>query len=162
MATTLDNINLPSNPDLGAAEVGKDFLLFVNTGTVSTPEWQMIGGQRNSGLTRQAETIDVSHKTSGGWSATKAGLRSWSIDCPLCSPCSKVMQGYGANSSGVSLLRPARGWSLAIYTAAGTRISSVNSRSSLPNIRRRYRSLSSFRASTPISLRSWLTSVSTS
>ena len=29
MATTLDNINLPSNPDLGAAEVGKDFLLFV-------------------------------------------------------------------------------------------------------------------------------------
>ena len=42
MATTLDNINLPSNPDLGAAEVGKDFLLFVNTGTVSTPEWQMI------------------------------------------------------------------------------------------------------------------------
>ena len=64
MATTLDNINLPSNPDLGAAEVGKDFLLFVNTGTVSTPEWQMIGGQRNSGLTRQAETIDVSHKTS--------------------------------------------------------------------------------------------------
>ena len=80
MATTLDNINLPSNPDLGAAEVGKDFLLFVNTGTVSTPEWQMIGGQRNSGLTRQAETIDVSHKTSGGWSATKAGLRSWSID----------------------------------------------------------------------------------
>ena len=28
MATTLDNINLPSNPDLGAAEVGKDFLLF--------------------------------------------------------------------------------------------------------------------------------------
>lgn len=80
MATTLDNINLPSNPDIGAAEVGKDFLLYVNTGTVDVPEWQMIGGQRNSGLTRQAETIDVSHKTSGGWSATKAGLRSWSID----------------------------------------------------------------------------------
>ena len=79
MSTTLDNINLPTNPDVSAAEVGKDFLLYINTGTATLPEWQMIGGQRNSGLTRQAETIDVSHKTSGGWSATKAGLRSWSI-----------------------------------------------------------------------------------
>jgi len=79
MATTLENITLPANPDLGAAEVGKDFLLFVNTGTLQVPEWQMVGGQRNSGLTRQADTIDVSHKTSGGWSATKAGLKSWSI-----------------------------------------------------------------------------------
>lgn len=79
MATTLDNISLPANPDLGAAEVGKDFLLFINTGTTLVPEWQMVGGQRNSGLTRQADTIDVSHKTLGGWSATKAGLKSWSI-----------------------------------------------------------------------------------
>ena len=79
MATTLENISLPANPDLGAAEVGKDFLLFVNAGTTMVPEWQMVGGQRNSGLTRQADTIDVSHKTSGGWAATKAGLKSWSI-----------------------------------------------------------------------------------
>lgn len=80
MTTTLENITLPSNPDISAAEVGKDFLLYVNTGTMALPEWQMIGGQRNSGLSRQADSIDVSHKTSGGWSATKAGLRSWSID----------------------------------------------------------------------------------
>ena len=80
MATTLENIKLPVNPDVSAAEVGKDFLLYINTGTVNVPEWIMVGGQRNSGLKRSAESINVAHKTTGGWTATKAGLRSWNID----------------------------------------------------------------------------------
>ena len=71
---------LPTNPSPSNASVGKDFLLSINTGTIEIPTWTLIGGQRNSSLGRQADEIDVSHKTSGGWKSTKAGLRSWSID----------------------------------------------------------------------------------
>lgn len=31
-------------------------------------------------LNRQADEIDASHKTSGGWKSTLPGLRNWSID----------------------------------------------------------------------------------
>ncbi len=73
-------VTLPTNPSQSSATVGKDYLLFVNTGTVAVPVWTLIGGQRGSSLGRTAEEIDVSHKTSGGWTSIKAGLRSWSID----------------------------------------------------------------------------------
>ena len=73
-------ITLPNNPSPSAACVGKDFLLYINTGTVETPNWTLVGGQRNSSLNRSADSVDVSHKTSGGWKSTRAGLRSWSID----------------------------------------------------------------------------------
>ena len=73
-------ITLPTNPSVSSASVGKDFLLSVNTGTVAVPIWTLIGGQRGASLSRSADEIDVSHKTSGGWKSTKAGLRSWGID----------------------------------------------------------------------------------
>lgn len=73
------SVTLPDNPSVSNAEVGKSFMLSVNTGTNDAPVWVLVGGQRNSGINRQADSIDVSHKTSGGWSSTKAGLRSWSI-----------------------------------------------------------------------------------
>lgn len=73
-------ITLPVNPSTSSATVGKDFLLYVNTGTVAIPVWTLIGGQRGASLARSAEEIDVSHKGSGGWGAKKAGLRSWSLD----------------------------------------------------------------------------------
>ena len=73
-------VTLPVNPSVSSASVGKDFLLSVNTGTVAVPVWTLIGGQRGASLSRSADEIDVSHKTSGGWKSVKAGLRSWSID----------------------------------------------------------------------------------
>lgn len=73
-------VTLPANPSTSSATVGKDFLLYVNTGTVAVPVWTLIGGQRGASLSRSAEEIDVSHKGSGGWGAKKAGLRSWSLD----------------------------------------------------------------------------------
>ena len=73
-------ITLPTNPSTSSAEVGKDFLLDINTGTVAVPVWVLVGGQRNSSLGRTAEEIDLSHKGSGGWGSKKPGLRSWSID----------------------------------------------------------------------------------
>ena len=73
-------IDLPVNPSTSDGEVGKDFILKINTGTASVPVWTTIGGQRGASLKRTADEIDVSSKMSGGWKAVKAGLRSWSID----------------------------------------------------------------------------------
>lgn len=73
-------ITLPTNPSVSSATVGKDYLLYINTGTVADPVWTLIGGQKSSDLNRTADSIDVSHKTSGGWKSNKAGLRGWSID----------------------------------------------------------------------------------
>ena len=71
---------LPDNPSTSSATVGKDYLLYVNTGTAEVPVWTLIGGQRGSSLSRSADSIDTSHKTSGGWKSSLAGLRGWSID----------------------------------------------------------------------------------
>lgn len=40
-----------------------------------------IGRQKWASLTREAETIDVTDKTSGGWSESIMGLKSWTIEC---------------------------------------------------------------------------------
>ncbi|WP_044503173.1 phage tail tube protein [Megasphaera massiliensis] len=68
--------------DTGAiATVGKDYLIYLNTGTSeATPTWTLLGGQRSGDLSRKADSIDTSNKTSGGWKSTLAGLREWSID----------------------------------------------------------------------------------
>lgn len=73
-------VTLPENPSQSSATVGKDYLLYVNTGSAELPTWTLIGGQRGSNLGRTADSIDTSHKTSGGWKSSKAGLRGWSID----------------------------------------------------------------------------------
>lgn len=41
----------------------------------------ILGGQTNSTLNRSASTMDVTDKTSGGYTASLAGLLSWSVDC---------------------------------------------------------------------------------
>ena len=73
-------ITLPTNPSTSSATVGKDYLLYINTGTSGSPVWTLIGGQRGASLGRTADEIDVSNKTTSGWKSVKAGLRSWSID----------------------------------------------------------------------------------
>ncbi|WP_337479279.1 phage tail tube protein [Phascolarctobacterium succinatutens] len=63
------------------ATAGKDYLIYLNTGTTeAAPTWTLLGGQRSGDLNREADEIDASHKTSGGWKSTLPGLRSWSID----------------------------------------------------------------------------------
>lgn len=72
--------NLPVNPNISTATVGKDYLLMINTGTFAVPVWTVVGGQRNSKLTEKADSIDVSDKATDGWSSKLAGMKSWSID----------------------------------------------------------------------------------
>lgn len=83
MLTAEEIKKLPTNTDTSVAEAGKDTLLYVegpaasdNTGK---PNWLLVGGQRNAPLKRQADTLDASHKTSGGWGADIPGKKSWSI-----------------------------------------------------------------------------------
>lgn len=40
-----------------------------------------IGGQRNASIEMSAETIDISTKTTGDWTAKMAGAKSWTSDC---------------------------------------------------------------------------------
>lgn len=40
----------------------------------------VLGGQTGATLNREAETIDTTDKTSGGWKSSLAGILSWSID----------------------------------------------------------------------------------
>lgn len=56
---------------------GVDVLLMVEIGG----EKVAIGGQKGASLTRTAEIIDVTDKTSGGWSESIMGLKSWTIEC---------------------------------------------------------------------------------
>lgn len=56
---------------------GVDVLLKVKKGG----SYVAIGGQKACSLSRSASTIDVTDKTSGGWSESIVGIKSWSLDC---------------------------------------------------------------------------------
>ena len=62
------------------ATVGKNYFIYLNTGTADAAEWTKLGGQRGGSLSRKADTIDASHKDSGGWKSTLQGLKEWSIE----------------------------------------------------------------------------------
>lgn len=64
------------------ATVGKNYFIYVNVGTDEdkNAQWVKIGGQRGGSLSRKADTIDASHKDSGGWKTTLQGLKEWSIE----------------------------------------------------------------------------------
>lgn len=78
----MSEYTFPTRTDAtSTATVGKDYLIYLNTGTTeAAPIWTLLGGQRSGDLNREADEIDASHKTSGGWKSTLPGLRSWSID----------------------------------------------------------------------------------
>jgi TP901-1 family phage major tail protein len=62
----------------GKKIAGVDVLLKV---TDSSGVKQIVGGQTNCTLNREANTIDTTDKTSGGYTSIIAGLLSWSVDC---------------------------------------------------------------------------------
>lgn len=78
----MSEYNFPTRTDAtSTATAGKDYLIYLNTGTTeAAPTWTLLGGQRSGDLNREADEIDASHKTSCGWKSTLPGLRSWSID----------------------------------------------------------------------------------
>ena len=73
---------LAPSKDVALATVGKNYLIYINTGTDETTgaEWTLLGGQRSGDLSRKSDSIDASHKGSGGWKTTLPGLKEWSMD----------------------------------------------------------------------------------
>lgn len=61
----------------GQKIAGVDVLLKIAD---ATGQLQIVGGQTGATLNRSAETLDVTDKTSKGWTSSMAGTLSWSID----------------------------------------------------------------------------------
>lgn len=82
MAITAEELkNLPVPTGTVEAQSGKDTLLYIEMpgSTSNSPKWGLVGGQRDCTLDMSADSIDASHKTSGGWATKLQGLKSWSI-----------------------------------------------------------------------------------
>lgn len=62
----------------GTAKTSVDVLVSIKH--PDTDEKIIIGGQRGATLNQERAAIDATHKLNYGWSSTKAGQGSWSID----------------------------------------------------------------------------------
>lgn len=58
---------------------GLNIYLKINTGTVGSPSWSKIGGQKDATFDRGAATIDTTDKDSGGDEEHLTSTRNWSI-----------------------------------------------------------------------------------
>ena len=56
---------------------GLNIYLKVNTGTVGSPSWTKVGGQKDATFDRGAGTIDTTDKDSGGDEEHLASTRNW-------------------------------------------------------------------------------------
>lgn len=56
---------------------GVDVLLKLKKGS----SYVAVGGQKGASLSRSAETIDVTDKTSEGWAESIVGIKSWGLEC---------------------------------------------------------------------------------
>ena len=73
--------NLPEAPKDNEVTVGKDYFIDVaKLDEASKVVWVRVGGQRNSGISKKSDSIDGSHKTSGGWKTSLPGMRSWGTE----------------------------------------------------------------------------------
>ena len=80
--TDTELAKLPTPTDTIIAQAGKDTLLYIAGPTPTDPStvnWVLVGGQRDSSLDCESDSLDASHKTSGGWKTTISGMKSWSI-----------------------------------------------------------------------------------
>lgn len=59
---------------------GVDFVIKVNTGTVGSPVWTKVAGQRGGKLTRGADELDLTSKDGNGWEDVDYGLLNWGIE----------------------------------------------------------------------------------
>jgi TP901-1 family phage major tail protein len=59
---------------------GVDIILMANTGTDATPTWTVVGAQRGATLSIAAETIETTHKLSGGYKTFEYSFTEWTIE----------------------------------------------------------------------------------
>ncbi len=63
-----------------AVGIGVNGLLYINTGTVISPTYTLIGGQRSATITESKETVDITNKGDFGWKNTTGTVRGVTID----------------------------------------------------------------------------------
>lgn len=80
--TATSKVALKPSASAAMPTVGKNYFIYINTGTneEAGAQWTKLGGQRGGSLSRKADSIDASHKDSGGWKSTLQGLKEWSIE----------------------------------------------------------------------------------
>ena len=59
---------------------GESIYVKVNTGTVGSPVWTKVGGQKDASMSRSLEEIDVTDKDSAGWKERLPGNREVEIE----------------------------------------------------------------------------------
>jgi predicted secreted protein len=74
------DIPLPANPSANLALAGRSFLLHINVGTASDPDWLLVGGQRDTTRNLEGTEIDTSNKSDNGWASALVGILSWGLD----------------------------------------------------------------------------------
>jgi len=62
------------------AVTGVTFVIQVNTGTETAPEWKSVAGQRGANLNRSVDEADLTSKDSLGWHEGAPTIKNWSID----------------------------------------------------------------------------------
>ena len=63
-----------------AVGIGVNGLLYINTGTVGSPTYTLIGGQRNATITETKDAVDITNKGDSGWKNTTGTVRGVTID----------------------------------------------------------------------------------
>lgn len=59
---------------------GLDVLLYIDmSDVVGSPDWALLGGQRNMTLGQTTEVIDARHKSSGAWPNRVQSFLDWNI-----------------------------------------------------------------------------------
>jgi predicted secreted protein len=59
---------------------GEDIFVKVNTGTVESPVWTKVGGQKDASMSRGLEEMDVTDKDSAGWKERLPGNREIEVE----------------------------------------------------------------------------------
>lgn len=62
------------------AEQGVNFVVEVDEGTDTTPDWVQIAGQSDATLNRSTGYEETTSKDSGGWKDGIHGIKEWSIE----------------------------------------------------------------------------------
>ncbi len=62
-------------------EMGVDVLLKANTGTVDTPTYTEVGGQRSAKLHEERETVDITVKGDAPARNNEYSFYAWSVTC---------------------------------------------------------------------------------
>ena len=76
----MQQLLLKLNLQFFAESRGIDFLIYINTGTVDSPTWTKVAGQRGGTFNLSSDEIDLSSKDNYGFSDRDYGTQEWSID----------------------------------------------------------------------------------